>query len=79
MIRLHRGHVYSRQLRSSAFAVLAPLVFAGAGCASFRNTPEQDYVWEMGRICDARVTYWKMNEVKADGSYIIRGATNAPP
>jgi hypothetical protein len=49
------------------------------GCAALKNTPQQDYVWELGRVCDARVAFWKMEEVKADGSYMVRGASNAPP
>jgi hypothetical protein len=62
-----------------AAVVVAALVAMSGGCAMLKNTPEQDYVWELGRICDARVAFWKMDEVKADGSYVIRGATNAPP
>lgn len=36
------------------------------GCAVLRNTPQQDYVWEMGHICDSQVSFWKMESVKAD-------------
>lgn len=59
--------------------VLGAVMLLLAGCATLKNTSEQDYVREMGRICDARVPFWKMDEVRADGSYVIRGATNAPP
>lgn len=55
------------------------LVIAVAGCAGLKNTPQQDYVWELGRECDKQVSFWKMDEVRADGSYVVRGATNAPP
>jgi len=66
----------------------APLMFVAAisisvvlpaGCAGLKNTGQQDYVWEMARICDARVAFWKMEQVNADSSYLIRGASNAPP
>ena len=50
-----------------------------AGCAMLKNTPQQDYVWEIARVCDARSAFWKMEEVKPDGSSTVRGATNAPP
>ena len=58
-------------------ALIAVLLLAG--CAALKNTPQQDYVWDMGRICDSRVSFWKMEEVRADGSYTVRGASNAPP
>lgn len=47
------------------------------GCASVQNTPRQEYVWEMGRICDSRSNTWYMDKVEPDGSYTIRGATNS--
>jgi hypothetical protein len=37
-------------LLSSFLAVLA--IFPG--CASMQDTPQQQYVWAMGRICDAK-------------------------
>ena len=46
----------------------AALVIALAGCAALKNTPQQDYVWELGRVCDKQVSFWKMEEVRADGS-----------
>lgn len=55
------------------------ILFILTGCATFKNTPQQDYVWEKGRICDAQVAFWKMERVEANGRYWIRGATNAPP
>ena len=60
--------------RSSAFLVVLPLFI---GCASMKETPQQGYVWEMGRICDSRSNTWYMDKVEADGSYTIRGATNS--
>lgn len=48
-----------------------------AGCASVKDTPQQAYVWEMGRICDSRSNTWFLDKVEADGSYTIRGATNS--
>jgi hypothetical protein len=61
-------------LLGSAFLVVL-LLFVG--CGSMRNTPKQEYVWEMGRICDSRSNTWYMDKVEADGSYTIRGATNS--
>lgn len=61
-------------LLGSAFLVV--LLFF-VGCESMRNTPKQEYVWEMGRICDSRSNTWYMDKVEADGSYTIRGATNS--
>jgi len=59
--------------------IVAALVTGLSACATFKNTPQQDYVWEIGRICDSRVSFWKMESVRADGSATVRGATNAPP
>jgi hypothetical protein len=50
-----------------------------AGCATTQETPQQSYVWQMGRICDAQSPFWRMERVEADGRYLIQGATNAPP
>ena len=50
-----------------------------SACATFKNTPQQDYVWEIGHICDKRVSFWQMESVRPDGSATVRGATNAPP
>ena len=56
---------------------LATLVALLAGCASIQNTPQQDYVWEMGRICDDRIFEYKMERVEPDGRYWIRGIPNS--
>ena len=59
---------------------LLPIVLAlGIGCASTQDTPQQEYVWAMGRICDAKSNTWYMDKVDADGRYTIRGATNSVP
>src|SRR6266581_1241831 len=63
----------TRLLGAAALAMLAML----AGCASTKDTPQQAYVWEMGRICDSRSNTWYMDKVEPDGSYSIRGATNS--
>ena len=60
-----------------AIATLACLIVAG--CATTQETPQQSYVWQMGRICDARSPFWRMERVEADGRYVVQGATNAPP
>lgn len=49
------------------------------GCASAKDTPQQEYVWAMGRICDSRSNTWYMDKVEPDGSYTIRGAANSVP
>jgi hypothetical protein len=43
------------------------------GCATTQNTPQQDYVYEMGRICEASFTSTKIERVAPDGHYWIRG------
>lgn len=59
---------------------LLPILLAlGIGCASMQDTPQQEYVWAMGRICDAKSNTWYMDKVEADGRYTIRGATNSVP
>ena len=49
------------------------------GCASAKDTPQQEYVWAMGRICDARSNTWYLDKVDPDGSYTVRGASNSVP
>ena len=61
-------------LLSLAFLIVLPFF---VGCGSMKNTPQQEYVWKMGRICDSRSNTWYMDKVEADGSYTIRGATNS--
>src|SRR5438067_28864 len=62
-----------------AWVLLVLLGLAAAGCATFKNTPQQDYVWEAGRVCDRQVAFWKMDRVESNGHYWIQGATNGPP
>jgi hypothetical protein len=58
--------------------VLSLFVLSGLmGCASAKDTPQQEYVWAMGRICDSRSNTWYMDKVEPDVRYTIRGATNS--
>jgi hypothetical protein len=59
--------------------ILAVLSVVLTGCATFKNTPQQDYTWAIGHICDARSPFWRMDSVNADGSSVVRGATASPP
>jgi hypothetical protein len=52
------------------------LVVFLAGCATFKNTPIQDYVWEIGKKCEHVNSGWTITQVDMDGRYSIR-ATNA--
>ena len=63
-------------LLNSVFLVVLAIF---TGCASMQDTPQQEYVWAMGRICDAKSNTWYMDKVEPDGSYTIRGATNSVP
>jgi TonB family protein len=66
--------------RSSRSCAIALTVFGVvAGCTPLQNTPKQDYVWEMGRICDGGDRNWYLDRVDAAGNYTIRGAANAVP
>jgi hypothetical protein len=56
---------------------LALWVLLFSGCASIGNTAKQDYVWEMGRVCDTRIFEYKLERVEADGRYWIRGIPNS--
>jgi len=60
-------------------SVIAVTLLLLSGCATLKNTPQQDYVWEKGRVCDSQVAFWKLERVEADGRWSIRGATNGPP
>jgi hypothetical protein len=65
----------SRRCSTGALVLLLSL----AGCATTQETPQQAYVWEMGRICDGKSPFWRIERVEADGRYWVQGATNAPP
>jgi hypothetical protein len=45
------------------------------GCATLKNTPQQDYVWTMGRACDERFRDWRMDRVDPDGHAHIKAVT----
>jgi hypothetical protein len=66
--------------RVAVAKALFPMILSiWTGCASMQDTPQQEYVWAMGRICDAKSNTWFMDKVEADGRYTIRGATNSVP
>jgi hypothetical protein len=76
MVPTARSRPATRVTRALGPAILGVLAML-AGCASMKETPQQAYVWEMGRICDSRSNTWYMDKVEVDGSYTIRGATNS--
>jgi hypothetical protein len=47
-------------------------VIALSGCASLKNTPPQDYSWELGRACQSENADWRMTRVEPGGRYWIR-------
>src|SRR5947207_2447458 len=49
------------------------------GCASFKNTPQQDYVWELGRMCQRENADWRMTRVDAAGRYWIQAGDASGP
>ena len=53
--------------------VFSGLAVSLIGCSTMQNTPQQDYVYEMGRICQAGATSTKVERVAPDGRYWIRG------
>jgi hypothetical protein len=71
------GPMRIRRPHSLAPAGLAALVALLGACASMRGTPQQDYVWEMGRVCDGEVFEFKMERVEADGRYWIKPIPNS--
>jgi hypothetical protein len=58
-------------LTSSRAAVIALFL---AGCASLKNTPQQDLVWEMGKVCEGSL--YQVTRVEPDGRYWVQGASN---
>jgi hypothetical protein len=54
--------------------VLGALSVSLIGCSTMQNTPQQDYVYEMGRICEAGATSTKLERVAPDGRYWMRSA-----
>ncbi len=59
----------------SIAALLAALV---VGCATFKSTPQQDYIWEQAKVCDARTATLRIGRVSADGKMIWWQATMGP-
>jgi hypothetical protein len=56
------------------------LALVGLGaCASLKNTPVQDYVWEMGKKCEHVNSGWRMDRVDVDGRYWISGTNVTSP
>lgn len=47
------------------------------GCASMKNTPEQDAVWDAARACEHVHTGYKVDQVYPDGRYHVWGTTNS--
>jgi hypothetical protein len=74
-----RAHVAKRSPCRLMAALLPIILAAWTGCASMQDTPQQQYVWAMGRVCDAQSNTWFMDKVEADGRYTIRGAANSVP
>jgi hypothetical protein len=56
----------------SIAALLAALV---VGCATFKNTPKQEYVWDMGRACSTNGA--QITRVLPDGTYYATWAGGA--
>jgi len=55
-------------------AIIVIVALLTTGCASMKNTPQQDYTWEMGHKCNT--TDLQMTRVEADGRYWVQGASN---
>ncbi len=49
---------------SRSLALTLALVGILGDCASAQNTPQQDYVWEMGRVCDGRYRDWYLDRAE---------------
>lgn len=59
------------QSRTGMVLVAALLL---TSCATFKNTPRQDYAYAMARQCEGRVAAWKIERVDVDGHIHIHGA-----
>src|SRR5262245_14726131 len=55
----------------SRYLVCVIGALASLSCATVKNTPQQDYTYEMGRICEtsAGITSTKIQRVAPDGHY----------
>ncbi|PWU20993.1 MAG: hypothetical protein C5B48_11800 [Candidatus Rokuibacteriota bacterium] len=62
----------------SRYLVCVIGALACLSCATVKNTPQQDYVYEMGRICEtsAGITSTKIQRVAPDGRYWIRARSD---
>jgi hypothetical protein len=56
-------------------SVMSALSFL-AGCAALKNTPRQDYTWEIGKPCEQVSAGLRMTRVEVDGRYWIEGTNN---
>jgi hypothetical protein len=62
-----RGEAHRVRALLGVVVTLATLILTG--CATFKNTPQQDYVWELGKACDTTEVF--MERVNTDGRYYI--------
>ena len=58
-------------MNSSATLTLILTAISLAGCASLKNTPQQDYVWDRLKSCDRFTTIY-IDRVESDGRYWVR-------
>jgi hypothetical protein len=60
------------------FRILVAMIvlYLPTGCATLKNTPQQDYVWEIGRPCEHVSAGLRIVRVEADGRYWISGTNN---
>jgi hypothetical protein len=56
-----------RSIRPCCFALLLLALLALPGCATFKNTPQQEYVWNMGKKCEG--TGASITRVLPNGQY----------
>ena len=52
---------------------------AVASCATLKNTPIQDYVWEVGKRCEHINSGWRITQVDTSGRYYISGTNVTSP
>ena len=64
-----------RSIRPCYFALL---MIAVAGCATFKNTPQQDYIWEQVKVCDTRTATLRVSRISADGKQLWWQPTTGP-
>jgi hypothetical protein len=54
------------------------LVILLAGCATLKNTPQQDYIWEQAKVCDTRTATLRISRISADGKQVWWQGTMGP-